>query len=103
MLVDFRSRERLRQHLSVTRRLETLGMKDHHKSWLQLHVDAMTERDPYKRLSLVRELRRIPKQVESDEFLNSVIEDSTIRQPKRNAPKSRKTKKAPRRSHRSGV
>lgn len=29
------------------------------RTWLQLYVDAMTEKDPYKRLALVRELRCI--------------------------------------------
>lgn len=29
------------------------------RTWLQLYVDAMTEKDPYKRLALVRELRSI--------------------------------------------
>lgn len=42
-------------------------MENKAKSWLQLYVDAMTERDPYKRLALVRELRNIPRDV-SDEL-----------------------------------
>jgi len=37
------------------------------KDWLQLYVDAMTEKDPYKRLALVRQLRRIPRFDESDD------------------------------------
>jgi hypothetical protein len=31
------------------------------KTWLQLYIDAMTEKDPYKRLALVRALRSVPK------------------------------------------
>lgn len=31
------------------------------RSWLQLYVDAMTEKDPYKRLTLVRELGKTRK------------------------------------------
>ena len=38
------------------------------KSWLQLYVDAVTEKDPYKRLALVQELRKIPRHDESDEI-----------------------------------
>ena len=37
------------------------------KNWLQLYVDAMTEKDPYKRLALVRRLREVPRHDESDE------------------------------------
>ena len=37
------------------------------KNWLQLYVDAMTEKDPYKRLALVRRLRQVPRHDESDE------------------------------------
>ncbi len=38
------------------------------KSWLQLYVDAMTEKDPYKRLALVRELRKIPRHDDSEDI-----------------------------------
>ena len=38
------------------------------KSWLQLYVDAVTEKDPYKRLALVQELRKIPRHDESEEI-----------------------------------
>jgi hypothetical protein len=38
------------------------------KSWLQLYVDAVTEKDPYKRLALVQELRKIPRHDESEEL-----------------------------------
>jgi hypothetical protein len=37
------------------------------KDWLQIYVDAMTEKDPYKRLALVRRLRQLPRHDESDE------------------------------------
>ena len=36
-------------------------------NWLQLYVDAMTEKDPYKRLALVRRLREVPRHDESDD------------------------------------
>lgn len=42
-------------------------MKSNAKTWLQLYVDAMTEKDPYKRLALVQELRKIPRHDESEE------------------------------------
>jgi hypothetical protein len=43
-------------------------MKSSSKSWLQLYVDAVTEKDPYKRLALVQELRKIPRHDESDDI-----------------------------------
>jgi hypothetical protein len=43
-------------------------MKSNAKSWLQLYVDAVTEKDPYKRLALVEELRKIPRHDESEEI-----------------------------------
>jgi hypothetical protein len=43
-------------------------MKTQHKTWLQIYVDAMTEKDPYKRLALVEELRKIPKHDESEDL-----------------------------------
>jgi hypothetical protein len=43
-------------------------MNGNAKSWLQLYVDAMTEKDPYKRLALVEELRKIPRHDESDDL-----------------------------------
>ena len=42
--------------------------KNNAKSWLQLYVDAVTEKDPYKRLALVQELRKIPRHDESEEI-----------------------------------
>jgi hypothetical protein len=38
------------------------------RNWLQLYVDATMERDPYKRLTLVRELKKLPRQDESGEL-----------------------------------
>jgi hypothetical protein len=46
----------------------SVDMKSNRKTWLQLYVDAMTEKDPYKRLALVRELRKIPKHDDSDDI-----------------------------------
>lgn len=43
-------------------------MNSNAKSWLQLYMDAVTEKDPYKRLALVQELRKIPRHDESDEI-----------------------------------
>jgi hypothetical protein len=43
-------------------------MNSNTKTWLQLYVDAMTEKDPYKRLALVQELRKIPRYDESEEI-----------------------------------
>jgi hypothetical protein len=43
-------------------------MNSNTKTWLQLYVDAMTEKDPYKRLALVQELRKIPRHDESEEI-----------------------------------
>lgn len=43
-------------------------MNSNAKSWLQLYVDAVTEKDPYKRLALVQELRKIPRHDESEEI-----------------------------------
>jgi hypothetical protein len=43
-------------------------MNSNAKTWLQLYVDAVTEKDPYKRLALVQELRKIPRHDESEEI-----------------------------------
>jgi len=60
-------------------------MNSNAKSWLQLYVDAMTEKDPYKRLALVKELRKIPRHDESDEIPQeprprSVVRPKVVRQ-----------------------
>jgi hypothetical protein len=45
------------------------------KSWLQLYVDATMEKDPFKRLKLVKELNRLPRQDDSGE----VAEERTVK------------------------
>jgi hypothetical protein len=47
------------------------------RNWLQLYVDAMTEKDPYKRLALVRELRELPRADESDDLFEAVSENES--------------------------
>jgi len=49
------------------------------KTWLQLYVDAMTEKDPYKRLALVQELRKIPRHDESEEIPQEPRPRSVVR------------------------
>jgi hypothetical protein len=49
------------------------------KNWLQLYVDAATEKDPYKRLALVRQLREVPRHDESDESNNRGASQQTPR------------------------
>jgi len=44
-------------------------MDSNGKSWLDLYVDAMLEKDPYKRLALVRKLRSVPRQGESEDVI----------------------------------
>src|SRR5438270_13951426 len=43
------------------------------KTWLQLYVDAMTEKDPYKRLALVEELRKLPRHDESEDMVQEPV------------------------------
>ena len=45
------------------------NMNSDGKSWLDLYVDAMLEKDPYKRLALVRKLRSVPRQGESEDVV----------------------------------
>jgi hypothetical protein len=52
---------------SLNDRVET-NINTKAKTWLQLYVDAMTEKDPYKRLALVEELRKLPRHDESDDL-----------------------------------
>jgi hypothetical protein len=47
---------------------EIKKIKGDSRTWLQLYVDAMTEKDPYKRLALVKELRKIPRHDDSEDF-----------------------------------
>ena len=44
-------------------------MNSNGKSWLDLYVDAMLEKDPYKRLVLVRKRRSVPRQGESEDVI----------------------------------
>lgn len=45
------------------------------KSWLQLYVDATMEKDPFKRLKLVKQLSNLPREDEADE----VAEERTVK------------------------
>lgn len=45
------------------------------KNWLQLYVDATMEKDPFKRLKLVKELNNLPREDESGE----VAEEPTVK------------------------
>jgi hypothetical protein len=47
-------------------------MNSNGKSWLDLYVDAMLEKDPYKRLALVRKLRSVPRGESEDVILDEV-------------------------------
>jgi hypothetical protein len=38
------------------------------KTWLQLYVDATMEKDPFKRLKLVKELNNLPREDDSGEL-----------------------------------
>ena len=64
-------------------------------NWLQLYVDAVMERDPYKRLALVRKLKNTPKDDLSDNptlherAVNQQIKDE-IERPKVTRPRKSK-------------
>lgn len=45
------------------------------KTWLQLYVDATMEKDPFKRLKLVKELNSVPREDDSGE----VAEERTVK------------------------
>lgn len=45
----------------------SLIMNSNAQNWLDLYVDAMMEKDPYKRLAMVRKLRNVRRQGESEE------------------------------------
>jgi hypothetical protein len=45
-------------------------------SWLQLYVDAVMEKDPYKRLALVQQLRQMPRDDDADELLDETVSRS---------------------------
>jgi hypothetical protein len=66
------------------------SVKSNSTTWLQLFVDAMTERDPYKRLALIRELRRVPRESEVEDPSGVVQHEG----PRRERPRSRKMKTA---------
>jgi hypothetical protein len=42
------------------------------RTWLQLYVDAVMEKDPQKRLAMVRELRQMPKRDDSEEVVEEL-------------------------------
>ena len=48
-------------------------MNNNPRTWLQVYVDAVMERDPYKRLALVRELKSMPREDGSSESLEERI------------------------------
>ncbi|PYV47917.1 MAG: hypothetical protein DMG92_15235 [Acidobacteria bacterium] len=52
---------------------EPVNTSGNAKTWLQLYVDAMTEKDPYKRLALVEELRKLPRHDESEEMVQEPV------------------------------
>jgi hypothetical protein len=68
-------------------------MRNNTRNWLQLYVDAMTERDPYKRVALVRELRQIPKHDESEEWMDKLFEDRPLSKGIRSAISARRPAK----------
>ena len=41
-------------------------MNSNGKSWLDIYVDAMLEKDPYKRLAMVRMLRKSQRQGDAE-------------------------------------
>jgi len=47
---------------------EPTEMNTNSKTWLQLYVDAVTEKDPYKRLALVEQLRKMPRHDDSEDL-----------------------------------
>ena len=66
---------------------------NNNKNWLQMYVDAMTERDPYKRLALVRELRQMPKHDESEEWKDRIMEGRPLVKAARSSSRARRTSK----------
>ena len=79
-----------------------LVMKEQSNTWLQLFVDAMTEKDPYKRLALVEQLRKMQKPG-SDEILEEPSH-KFITQPQRRSAVDRNRLRDPAaRPHRSGL
>jgi hypothetical protein len=71
-----------------------MTMTGNSKNWLQLYVDAMTEKDPYKRLSLVRELKSLPREDDSDDrFDVPEIQPFSPRNHKRMTPRKSTTRR----------
>lgn len=48
-------------------------MNNNPRTWLQVYVDAVMERDPYKRLALVRELKNMRREDGSGELLEEPV------------------------------
>lgn len=47
----------------------SITMNNNPRTWLQVYVDAVMEKDPYKRLALVRELKNMPREDASGDLL----------------------------------
>jgi hypothetical protein len=47
-------------------------------NWLQVYVDAVMEKDPYKRLALVRKLKDMPKNDLSDDPVGATTEQPMV-------------------------
>ena len=52
-------------------------MNNNPRTWLQVYVDAVMERDPYKRLALVRELKNMPREGGTSESLEEPLSRPT--------------------------
>ena len=48
-------------------------MNNNPRTWLQVYVDAVMEKDPYKRLALVRELKNMPREDASGDLLEDPV------------------------------
>ena len=64
----------------------TQTMSTASKSWLQLYVDATMEKDPFKRLRLVKELNSLPREDNSGE----VVEERTLKPLRKSKPARRR-------------
>jgi hypothetical protein len=67
-----------------------LDMNANVGNWLQLYVDAVMERDPYKRLALVRKLKDMPKDHLSDEPVEDQTEQPRVTPARRSRPARRR-------------
>jgi hypothetical protein len=56
------------------------------KNWLQMYVDATMEKDPFKRLRLVKELSSLPREDNSGE----VGEEHTVKPLRKSKPARRR-------------